>query len=278
MQNLNLIDRLAVCSWSLQPDSPLNLFQPLETIGLKRVQLALDPLHEKPAVWGSFPQQMRERGVTVASGMFGTVGEDYTTLDTIRETGGLVPDGTWTQNWENIQKVAQLAAGMDLKLVTFHAGFLPHEASDPGFEKIMSRLHRVADLFASVGIDLALETGQETADTLRYFLEQLERENVGVNFDPANMLLYDKGDPIEALRTLSPWLKQCHIKDARKTKVPGTWGEEVTVGTGEVDWVAFFKTLDEVGFKGDLCIEREAGTQRVADIRTAREFLEKTIR
>jgi len=97
---------------------------------------------------------------------------------------------------------------------------------------------------------------------------------VGVNFDPANMILYDKGDPIEALRTLGPWIRQVHIKDATRTKIPGTWGEEVVAGTGEVDWPAFFAALDQVGFKGDFCIEREAGNQRVADIRAARELIE----
>jgi L-ribulose-5-phosphate 3-epimerase len=104
-------------------------------------------------------------------------------------------------------------------------------------------------------------------------LEKLNNPNVGVNFDPANMLLYDKGNPIEALRTLGPWIRQVHIKDARRTRVPGTWGEEVVAGTGEVDWPAFFATLQLVGFTGDLCIEREAGSQRVADIGAARAMV-----
>ncbi len=106
------------------------------------------------------------------------------------------------------------------------------------------------------------------------FLRKLARPNVAVNFDPANMLLYDKGNPIDALRTLGPWIRQVHIKDARRTKVPGTWGEEVAAGTGEVDWPVFFATLHQVGFKGDLCIEREAGSQRVADIGAARAMVE----
>ncbi|MDP6337502.1 MAG: sugar phosphate isomerase/epimerase, partial [Verrucomicrobiota bacterium] len=76
-----------------------------------------------------------------------------------------------------------------------------------------------------------------------------------------------------ALNTLAPFLKQCHIKDATLTKEPGTWGEEVTVGTGEVDWTAFLTTVDNLGFNGDCCIEREAGDQRIADIRTAKEFV-----
>ena len=74
------------------------------------------------------------------------------------------------------------------------------------------------------------------------------------------------------LRTLGPWLKQVHLKDARRTRVPGTWGEEVTVGTGEVRWPQFFQTLRELGYTGDLCLEREAGTQRVADLRAGAQF------
>ena len=89
------------------------------------------------------------------------------------------------------------------------------------------------------------------------------------------MILYSKGDPIEALKTLSPFLKQCHIKDATTTKELGTWGEEVIVGTGEVDWPAFFTSLQELGFEGDCCIEREAGDQRIIDIKTASEFVSK---
>jgi sugar phosphate isomerase/epimerase len=277
MSDLHLQDRLAVCSWSLQPSDPAALIRSLGDIGIRRVQLALDPLRDNRPVWGATAALFQREGVSIASGMFGTVGEDYSTLDSIRRTGGVVPDQHWDANWRNIQATAQLSAELGLKLVTFHAGFLPHEESDPSFKKLFGRIVQVADLFAVKGIELGFETGQETADTLAAFLKKLNRPNVGVNFDPANMLLYDKGDPIVALRTLGPWLKQCHIKDANRTKVPGTWGEEVTVGTGQVDWKAFFHTLGELRFTGNLCIEREAGTQRVADIRTARQHIERVL-
>lgn len=269
----NLFSRLAVCSWSLQPASPEQLLGYLRQIGIPRVQLALDPLREKPEVWGAAPELFAAAGVTIASGMFGTVGEDYTTPETIRRTGGVVPDATWEQNWRNIQAVADIAARLGLKLVTFHAGFLPHEESDPDFRKLLERIGRIAGVFGERGIALGFETGQETAGTLRSFLEQLGCANVGVNFDPANMILYEKGDPIAALRVLAPFLRSCHLKDAIATKVPGTWGDEVVVGTGQVDWRAFFRTLDEVRFTGDLAIEREAGTTRVADIKRATEYV-----
>ncbi len=277
MQSPSLNERLAVCSWSLQPADPVTLIQHLQAIGIRRVQIALDPIREQPAVWGNAPALLAHDHCRIVSGMFGTVGEDYSTLESIRRTGGVVPDEHWAQNWGNIQATADLAARLGLKLVTFHAGFLPHEESDPSFRKLLDRVTQVAGLFAAKGIDLGFETGQETAATLRSFLTRLSRPNVGVNFDPANLILYDKGNPLEALRMLGPWLKQCHIKDARRTRIPGTWGEEVVVGTGEVDWTGFFRTLKEIGFTGDLCIEREAGHQRVADIRSARSFLERVV-
>jgi sugar phosphate isomerase/epimerase len=274
MKNNSLAARLAVCSWSLQPANPRDLVTKLQATGVRRVQLALDPLRESPDVWGEATALFQRNGITIVSGMFGCVGEDYTTLESIQATGGIAPDPTWEQNWKNIQATAALAQKLGLKLVTFHAGFLPHEDKDPRSAKLRQRLIEIADVFAARNIMLALETGQETAAVLLDFLQKLTRPNVGVNFDPANMILYDKGNPIEALRALGPFIRQVHIKDARRTKVPGTWGEEVVAGTGEVDWRAFFTVLDQIGFKGDFCIEREAGNQRVADIRTASELIE----
>jgi sugar phosphate isomerase/epimerase len=269
-----LAPRLAVCSWSLQPNTPAILVQHLQALGILRVQLALDPLRDNPSVWGASPALLRQNGIEIVSGMFGTIGEDYSSLDSIRRTGGVVPDEHWAANWTNVQAIADLASQLGLRLVTFHAGFLPHDPADPALPRLQDRIARIAALFGARGIDLGFETGQETAVTLSAFLRQLGHPGVGVNFDPANLLLYDKGDPIAALRELGPWLKQCHIKDARRTRIPGTWGEEVVVGTGEVDWRAFLRTLDSLGFAGNLCIEREAGTQRAADIAAARRYLE----
>jgi len=268
-------ERLAVCSWSLQPESPAKLLAQLAQIGIRKLQTALDPVRENPAVWGSLKRDCATAGVEIVSGMFGTLGEDYTSMDSIRRTGGVVPDQTWPENWKNIQKIAEIAEEMGLRLVTFHAGFLPHEVGDPDFQKLLERIAQIGNAFAKRGIELGFETGQEDAATLKKFLQVLNQQTMGVNFDPANMILYDKGDPIAALRTLAPWLKQCHIKDAIRSKTPGTWGQEVPAGTGEVDWKSFFTTLQELRYTGYCAIEREAGTQRVEDIRTAKNFIQK---
>ncbi len=272
----DLAQRLAVCSWSLQPTSVQDLLAKLAQTGLSRVQIALDPIRTNAGgAWNNFASLCAKSRVTLVSGMLGTVGEDYTTLESIKRTGGVVPDATWPETWRNIQADATVAMKLNLRLVTFHAGFLPHEEKDPSFAKLLGRIRQVADLFAVEGMSIALETGQEAAPTMAAFLKRLDRKNVGVNLDPANMILYDKGDPVEAVKALGPWIRQCHVKDAVRTKTPGTWGEEVPVGSGQVNWQAFFAALDAARFTGNLCIEREAGKQRVADIRTAKQFVEK---
>jgi sugar phosphate isomerase/epimerase len=270
--------RLAVCTWSLEPAGPRDLLDKLAATGLARVQLALDPLHESPDAWAGAGALFAQNHITPVSGMVRCLGEDYTTLESIRLTGGIAPDATWTQNLENFRRCAALAAGLRLPLVTLHAGFLPRKDSGPGYDQMLGRLQTVAGLFAREAIALGLETGQETAAELAGFLKTLNHPNIGVNFDPANMILYDKGDPVDAVRVLAPWLRQIHLKDATRAKTPGTWGEEVPVGRGEVDWPGFFTALHGLGYRGDFVIEREAGTQRVADIRAARIFLEKHLR
>ena len=276
MRTHALSQRLAVCSWSLQPTDPKDLVKKLKATGVARVQLALDPLREHPAKWNPVIKLLAREKIAIVSGMFGCVGEDYSTLDSIRLTGGIAPDKTWEENWRNIQLIAALAQALGLDLVTFHAGFLPHRQTDRQFPKMLRRLSEVAEIFGRAHINVGLETGQETAPVLAKVLEKLDRPNVGVNFDPANMILYGKGNPIEALDVLGRWILQVHLKDARHTKVPKTWGEEVPAGTGEVNWPDFFQKLHQLKFTGPIVIEREAGTKRIQDIRAARQVAERT--
>jgi L-ribulose-5-phosphate 3-epimerase len=271
------INRLAVCSWSLLPSDPNDLVEKLSSTGVHRVQLALDPLRESPAIWGSAASILEQAEIMVVSGMFGCVGEDYSTLESIRKSGGICPDTTWDQNLANIHATVPIAVALGLKLVTFHAGFVPHDPADPDYAKMLGRLAAVSKIFGDQGIVVGLETGQERAEELAQLLNALNDPNVCINFDPANMLLYGKGDPILALRLLSPWIGQVHIKDAVTSRVPEAWGEEVPVGTGEVNWHDFFSVLAQANYKGDLVIEREAGNQRLTDIRLARELVVKYI-
>ncbi|MDG2170086.1 MAG: sugar phosphate isomerase/epimerase [Opitutales bacterium] len=269
-------ENIAVCSWSLQPKDTAELVSMVQSLGLNKVQLALND-HRGSEGGAAIGVELAKAGIEIVSGMFGTVGEDYTSMETIKQTGGVIPDEHWEANQQIAKDVVDAARSLGLDLVSFHAGFLPEDQNDPDYEKLIKRLRTLATLFDDSGIMLSFETGQEEGSHLSHFLDDLAAPNVGVNFDPANMILYDKGDPIEGLRSLVPYLQQVHIKDANKTKEPGTWGEEVVVGTGEVDWPAFLEILNRANYKGALVIEREAGDERVADILAAKYHLESLL-
>lgn len=262
--------RLGVCSWSLQPAGLAQLLEQLAELELTKLQLGLDPLRTAPDAWADAALRLRDAGIDVVSGQFGAVGEDYTTPATIRATGGVVPDEHWPANLENAHATAELARQLGINLLSTHAGFIPPDPNDAVFARLVDRLRMLADLFAQrCGAKLLLETGQETADTLERFLLAVDRPNLGVNFDPANMLLYDMGDPVAAVRKLMPYVRQVHIKDATPPASPGEWGVEQVVGDGAVDWPAFLGALREGGYTDQLVIEREGGDQRVADVATA---------
>jgi sugar phosphate isomerase/epimerase len=141
---------------------------------------------------------------------------------------------------------------------------------------MLDRLCAIGEIFAAHAVGLALETGQEDAATLVTVLDELAERgcHVGVNFDPANMILYGMGDPVAALAMLAPRVRQIHVKDAKPCTVAGTWGEEVVVGTGSVAWREFFAMVQERCPVARLVIEREAGTQRVLDVIAARRLIE----
>ncbi len=268
--------RIGVCSWSLRPRDPAALADACHRLDIGAVQLALVPVLEGGA-WTGAAESLRRRGIRILSGMMGMAGEDYSTIESIRRSGGLRPDDTWPANRRRAGEAARLAGAAGIGLVTFHAGFLPPDSQDPRRPLMLQRLRAVADRFAAEGVDVALETGQETAGTLASILDDLDRPRVGVNFDPANMILYGMGDPVESLRTLAPRVRQVHVKDARPTETHGTWGTEVPSGRGAVDWTALLEVALAIEPPGAFVIEREAGPDRMTDIAAARDLIARHI-
>lgn len=259
--------RLGVCSWSLRPASPADLVTRVSACGLDAVQLGLEPIRSGAWDLHETSEVLADAGIDILSGMLEPEGEDYSTLESIKATGGLRRDGLWDANLERAGQVAKIAERLGMELVTFHAGFIPHDASDPERATMVDRVRTVADIFADHGVRLALETGQESATTLAELLDELGRESVGVNFDPANMVLYGMGDPIEAFRLLLPRVVQVHLKDATASEHPGTWGTEVALGRGDVDWQKFGELMRSTGRPIDAMLEREAGDTRECDVR-----------
>jgi sugar phosphate isomerase/epimerase len=270
---------LGVCSWSLQVTSVPELRRLVDRLGINTVQIACgDPHHAAWQEGDDFPTVARQAGFDLTGAMLGFPGEDYTTPQTIQKTGGFGDPASRPERLERLQWALERTRALGLGDLMLHAGFLP-ELGDPARKAFLDTLSRAADLARAGGITLAFETGQETADLLRRTLDDLQCPNLKVNFDPANMLLYDKGDPLRAVEVLSPDIRSVHVKDANRTKVPGTWGEEVPLGRGQVNIPQFMKTLQKVGYRGPLCIEREVGNQeqRLEDVAAGIRFLRALI-
>lgn len=271
---------VGICSWSLTPSSPEELVERVRACGLgteAAVQLHLDRLREPGWDEAHTVHTLSAARIAIVSGMISMRGEDYSTLESIRRTGGVRTDVLWGENFRGAETSAAAAGRMGLSLVTFHAGYFPPVESGLDHRTMVDRVRQLAQLFASRGVRLALETGQESPETLLGVLAELNaalprRWHVGVNFDPANMILYGMGDPVAAVRTLKNCIRQVHIKDALPAREFGEWGTEVVVGTGAVAWRDFFEALG--GADVDLMIEREAGDCRIDDIRTAAAYLE----
>ena len=212
-------------------------------------------------------------GIQFTGGMLAFAGEDYSSIDAIRRTGGYVPDDQWPLRQRASREGAKLAKELGMKHVMTHIGFVP-PPTNPKFQVIVDRVRQVAASFAEQGLSLLMETGQEPASELLHFLQTLNSPNVHINFDPANMILYGAGDPIEAIRLLGKHIRHVHAKDGTASARPGVeWGAEVPFGTGQVNVPAFLAPFKQAGYTGPLAIEREAGNNRMTDVATAIEAL-----
>ena len=259
---------IGVCSWSLQVKNVPELKRLMDRLGIDVVQIACgDPHHASWDEGDNMPAAAKAAGFRMTGTMLGFPGEDYTTPKTIELSGGFGNPATRPERLERFKWALDRTKQLGLGDIMLHAGFLP-EPGHPDRKPFLDTLAKVSQLAKEKGITVSFETGQESADLLRRTLDDLKCPNLKINFDPANMILYDMGDPIRAVEILGPDIRSVHVKDANRTKVAGTWGEEVPLGQGQVNIKKFVETLKKVGFQGALCIEREVGDQeqRVADI------------
>ena len=270
---------IGVCSWSLQVTSIPELKGFMDSLGLKAVQIACgDPQHASWEEGEEMPKAALAAGLVMTGTMLGFPGEDYTSPATIQKTGGFGDPNTRADRLDRLDWALARTFALGLKDMMLHAGFLP-EPHDPIRKAFLDTLGDAAARAKSKGITLAFETGQETADLLLQTMKDLACDNLRINFDPANMLLYDKGDPIRAVEILGPYIKSVHVKDAFRPKAVGEWGSEVPLGQGEVGMERFLGELKKVGYTGALCIEREVGNQasRFADIMQGAKLLHKVL-
>jgi sugar phosphate isomerase/epimerase len=205
-----------------------------------------------------FLARLGELGIRLTAVFGGFEGESYADIPTVVRTVGLVPPATRAARLAEMKEIADFAKLLDCDVVAMHLGFVPHDRGAPLYGEVLAVTRDLCDHCRTNSQSLHLETGQEPADSLLQFIEDVERDNLFVNFDPANMILYGVGNPIEALEVIGRYVRSVHCKDAKWAARPGEeWGQEVPLGEGDVGFENYLRTLDRLGYAGPLTIERE---------------------
>jgi L-ribulose-5-phosphate 3-epimerase len=256
---------------SLKPLEPGAMFwaerdrlDEIRRLGVRCGQLGLpgsmELTSEAAAAW---KRDLDTANFTVITVFAAYTGEDYADIPTVKATVGFIPRETRDARELRTYEVSEFAAGIGVSSIACHIGFVPEDAADPDYVAVRDVVRRICDFAAARGQTFALETGQERAEVLLGFLRDVNRPNVRVNFDPANLILYGTEDPIHALRLLGPHLASVHCKDGDwpPTGVPGALGRERPLGQGSVGMERFIRALAGAGFRGPLNIEREAENQ-----------------
>ena len=251
-------------------DDPAESLKKLDDVGVRNAQLGCPP---QEYLAGDRFEELRDAiadaGVEITAVFCGFDGESYADIATVKETVGYVPAGPREERIQKTLAISEFAKGLGVDAIAAHIGFIPEDHADPLFVEIVGVIQRIADYCDENGQIFSLETGQEPAVALLAFLKAVDRENVKVNFDPANMILYGCGEPLEALEVVKDYVASVHAKDATWSDKPQvTWGEETPLGAGDVGMDRFVAKLKEIGYDGYITIEREiSGEKQIEDIR-----------
>ncbi|HWQ56958.1 MAG TPA: sugar phosphate isomerase/epimerase family protein [Bryobacteraceae bacterium] len=196
-------------------------------------------------------------------------GESYADIPTVQRTVGFIPPETRDAREARAREVIDTGVALGIPSFACHIGFVPEERDSSDYNAVRNVVRRICDYAGDRNMSFALETGQERAELMRDFLADVDRENLKINFDPANMILYGTAEPIPALEQLAPWVVSVHCKDANwpPKDVPGALGTEMPLGQGVVNINCFVAKLKEIGYKGPLTIEREVSLDQEMDDR-----------
>ena len=193
-------------------------------------------------------------------------------------TIGLVPRETRAARIAHIKKASDFAKQCGIQAVQTHCGFIPENPNDPLYKETITAMREVAAYCNSNGQNFRYETGQETPITLVRAIQDVGLDNQGVNFDLANLILYGKANPVDAIELLGPYVQGIHAKDGLFPTDPKNLGKEVPIGKGKVDFPRIIERLKQLNYRGAVTIEREiSGPQQVADVQEAKAYLEKLI-
>lgn len=193
-------------------------------------------------------------------------------------TIGLVPPGTRAARIDALRQVSDFAKMVGITQVQTHCGFIPEDPADALYPGAVDAIRTVAQHCQGNGQHFLMETGQETPTTMSRMIRDVSMENLGVGLDTANLILYGKANPVDAVDILGAHVRSIHAKDGRWPTDPSQLGEEVLIGKGLVDFRAVFTKLHRIGYTGAVTIEREtSGPQQIEDVRQEKLYLEKIL-
>jgi L-ribulose-5-phosphate 3-epimerase len=218
------------------------------------------------------------RGIEATSLVVGGPGREVWDFYGGPLTIGLVPRETRAARIAHIKKASDLAKACGIAAVQTHCGFIPENPNEPLYKETVEAMRDVAGYCRKNGQNFRYETGQETPITLVRAIQDVGMDNQGVNFDLANLILYGKANPVDAIEILGPYVQGIHAKDGLWPKNPKDLGEEVPIGKGKVDFPRIIARLKEMNYRGAVTIEREiSGPRQMEDVRAAKEYLEQLI-
>jgi sugar phosphate isomerase/epimerase len=261
-------------------DGPEETIRRVHDLGLPTCFLSLD------AYIGKFTPQL-------ANEMKGLLTKYQVTATTVEVVGpkplewnflqgpstiGLVPRATRAARIDALKQASDFAKLLRVPQVQTHCGFIPEDPADPLYKEAVAAIREVAQHCAQNGQHFLMETGQETPTTMSRAIRDVNMPNLGVGLDTANLILYGKANPVDAVAILGPHVRSVHAKDGRWPTDPDQLGEEVLIGTGLVDFQKVFSGLRKAGYTGAITIEREThGPQQIEDVRTEKRYLEKVL-
>lgn len=271
--------KIGVCVEFDNMDGMQKKFENLRAEGFDNCQL----ISWNPALWTEenlkeIKRLIKENEVTISAFWCGWEGPAVWDFYDGQLTLGLVPPEYRTVRIKNLCDGADFAHGLGVKNVVTHMGFIPENPIDPQFAPFCVAVRQVAEHLKQNGQCLLFETGQETPITMLRCFEKVGCDNLGVNLDTANVILYGKANPVDALDVFGKYVMNIHAKDGKYPTNGHALGEETRIGDGKVDFKALFQKLKELGYDSFVTIEREiSGEQQTEDIRYAKKYLENII-
>jgi sugar phosphate isomerase/epimerase len=255
------------------PDSAM---AKVHDLGLPTCQVFVDKI--EPELAGRLRRALDEHGIEATSLVVGGPGKEVWDFYQGPLTIGLVPRETRDARIAHIKRASDLAKQCGITAVQTHCGFISENPNDPVYKEIVTAMREVAGYCKRNGQNFRYETGQETPITLVRAIQDVGLDNQGVNFDLANLILYGKANPVDAIELLGPYVQGIHAKDGLWPTNPRELGQEVPIGKGKVDFPRIIRRLKELNYQGAVTIEREiSGPQQVEDVRAAKVYLEKLI-